>query len=50
MNDGVVEYQPPEPFGAAGVTAIEVDGLTLSSLIVRPTSHASVFPALSTDQ
>ncbi len=49
MNDGVVTYQPPKPFGAAGLTAIEVDGLTLSSLIWVVLA-VSVLPALSTDQ
>jgi DNA-binding NarL/FixJ family response regulator len=49
VNVGVETYHPPDPFGDAGLTAIVVAGLTVSSLMCVVFA-ASVLPALSTDQ
>ena len=50
VNVGVVMYQPLEPFGLDGLTAIEVVGLVTSTLIVEVVCVVSTLPAASVDQ
>ena len=50
MNEVAETRQPLVPSGEAGLIVIEVDGLTVSTLIVEVVVALSVLPALSTDQ
>ncbi len=50
VNEVAETRQPLVPSGEAGLIVIEVDGLTVSTLIVEVVVALSVLPALSTDQ
>ena len=50
VNEVAETRQPLVPSGEAGLIVIEVDGLTVSTLIVEVVVALSVFPALSSDQ